>query len=72
MFHKLLQTPIPIKNKLFSKRLFSSCNNRCKADELTSQLLRQEQYLEVINDKINHVFIISYVNLSISFIMLIF
>ena len=71
MFRKLLQTHIPIKNR-FNQRLFSSCNNRCKSDELTSQLLRQDQYFEVINKKINHIFIVSYVNLSISFIILIF
>ena len=65
MFRKLLQTPIPIKNKLFGKRLFSTCNNRCKVDELTSQLNRQDQYLDIINKKINHIFIVSYINFTI-------
>lgn len=64
MFRKLISMHIPIKNR-FNQRLFSSCNNRCKSDELTSQLNIQQQYLEVINDKINHVFIVSYVNIVI-------
>jgi len=65
MFRTVISMHIPINNKLFSKRFFSTCNNRCKADELTSQLNRQDQYLDIINKKINHVFIVSYINFVI-------
>jgi hypothetical protein len=66
MFRKLLLKPklIPIYNK----RFFSSCNNRCNVDEVTSNLIRQERYVEIINKKIGMLKIMSFVNIMFSMI----
>ena len=66
MFRKLLLKPklIPIYNRM----VFSSCNNRCKVDEVTNSLIRQRRYLEIIDKKIGILTVISIVNLMCSII----
>jgi hypothetical protein len=59
--------PIPIKYKL-NRRFFSSCNNRCKVDELTSKLHQQEKYLEIIYNRIGGLTILSFINIMASLI----
>ena len=68
MFRKLLLKPklIPIYNR---RVLSSSCNNRCKVDEVTNSLIRQRRYLEIIDKKIGILTVISIVNLMCSIII---
>lgn len=65
MFRKLIS--MPVKYKL-NQRFFSSCNNQCKVNELTSQLNRQEKYFEFIDHKIGTLIIMSFVNIIVSII----
>ena len=66
MFRKLIT--MPVTSKMYNKRVFSSCNNRCKVDDVTDNLIRQERYLEIINKKIGILTVISIVNLMCSII----
>ena len=59
---------MPIRSNMYNRRVFSSCNNRCKVDELTNNLLRQERYLEIIDNKIDIIAIMSVVNIMVSII----
>lgn len=66
MFRKIIT--MPITSKMYNKRVFSSCNNRCKVDEVTNSLIRQRLYLEIIDKKIGILTVISIVNLMCSVI----
>ncbi len=61
MFRKLIT--MPVTSKMYNKRVFSSCNNRCKVDEV-----RQERYLEIINKNICILTVMSFVNIMCSMI----
>jgi len=66
MFRKLITMPVRIN--MYNRRVFSSCNNRCKVDEVTDNLIRQERYLEIINKKIGILTVMSFVNIMFSMI----
>jgi hypothetical protein len=66
MFRKLIT--MPVTSKMYNKRVFSSCNNRCNVDEVTNKLEIQEHYLEIINKKIRILTIMSFVNIMFSMI----
>lgn len=64
MFRKL----IPLSKQIHNKRFFSSCNNRCKVDELTNHLNIQQQYLENINKNVAIISVMSFFNIMVSII----
>lgn len=66
MFRKLIT--MPVTSKMYNKRVFSSCNNRCKVDDVTDNLIRQERYLEIINKNIGILTVMSFVNIMFSMI----
>ncbi len=66
MFRKLIT--MPVTSKMYNKRVFSSCNNRCKVDDVTDNLIRQERYLEIINKNIGIMTVMSFVNIMFSMI----
>lgn len=59
---------IPLLKPIYNQRSFSSCNNRCKVDEVTSNLVRQEYNLNIIDKKIGILTIMSFVNIIFSII----
>jgi hypothetical protein len=67
MFRKLITIPMSLKYKL-NQRFFSTCNNRCKVNELTSKLDQQELYLETIYNRIAGLTILSLINIMVSLI----
>ena len=66
MFRKLITMPVRIN--IYNSRVFSSCNNTCKVDEVTDNLIRQERYLEIINKKIGILTVMSFFNIMFSII----
>ena len=58
MFRKLITMPVRIN--IYNSRVFSSCNNTCKVDDVTDNLIRQERYLEIINKKIGILTVMSF------------
>lgn len=65
MFRKLIT--IPIRSNMYNRRIFSSsCNNRCKLDEITKNLIKQERLLKIIDDKIGMLSIMLFTNVVLS------
>lgn len=67
MFRKLIT--MSIRSNMYNRRTFSSCNNRCKVDDVTNNLIRQERYLTNINAKIDILAIMSVTNVLFSFFL---
>jgi len=64
MFRKFM----PLSKQICNQRFFSSCNNRCKVDEVTNKLVRQELYLKIIDDKIGMLAFMSVANMMLSIV----
>jgi len=64
MFRKLIT--MPVTSNMYNRRVFSSCNNRCKVDKVSNSLIRQRRYLEIIDKKIGILTVMSFVNIMCS------
>jgi hypothetical protein len=64
MFRKF----IPLLKPIHNKRVFSSCNNYCKVDELTNNLIRQEEHFQNIHRNIGILSLMSFFNIMVSII----
>lgn len=65
MFRKLIT--MPVRSNMYNRRVFSSfSNNKCKLDELTNNLIKQERLLKTIDDKIGMLSIMLFTNVVLS------
>ena len=65
MFRKLIT--MPIRSNMYNRRVFSSsCNNQCKVNEITNNLIKQERLLKTIDDKIGMLSIMFFTNVVLS------
>ena len=65
MFRKLIT--MPIRSNMYNRRVFSSsCNNQCKVNEITNNLIKQERLLKTIDDKIGMLSIMLFTNVVLS------
>ena len=65
MFRKLIT--MPVRSNMYNRRVFSSsCNNQCKVNEITNNLIKQERLLKTIDDKIGMLSIMLFTNVVLS------